>query len=163
MLPYVVIHSAVSADGRLDWITPDLGQYYGLTATWPAQAILSGSNTILTAPQAGAEDGDTAATEQSAATEGPLLVVVDSRGRVKNWLYWRRQPYWRDVLVLCSGATPQTYLDELQHQQVEYLVTGQNQVDLRAALQELNDLVGSEFHLAADRAADSSGCSCPER
>ncbi len=138
MLPYVVIHNAISADGRMDWITPDLGQYHGLAATWPAQAILSSSNTLLAAPQEGVEENGSASTEQPDQAAGPLLVVVDSRGRVKNWPYWRRQPYWRDVLVLCSGATPQTYLDELQQQQVEYLVTGQNRVDLRAALAELN-------------------------
>jgi len=139
MLPYVVIHNAISTDGRLDWITPDLGQYYGLAATWPAQAILSSSNTLLAAPLEGAEDSHTTPTEQPARASGPLLVVIDSRGRVKNWPYWRKQPYWREVLVLCSGATPQTYLDELQHQQVEYLVTGQDRVDLRAALEDLND------------------------
>ncbi len=69
-------------------------------------------------------------------------MVVDSRGRVKNWPYWRRQPYWRDVLVLSSGATPQTYLEELRQQQVEYLVTGQERVDLWTALQQLHERQG---------------------
>jgi 2,5-diamino-6-(ribosylamino)-4(3H)-pyrimidinone 5'-phosphate reductase len=134
MLPYVVIHNVVSVDGRMDWITPDLGQYYGLAATWNADAMLSGSNTLLAAPQEAVEDvGDTPTT-----IPGSLLVVVDSRGRIKNWPYWRRQPYWRDVLVLGSNSTPQTYLDELQKQQIEYIIAGRERVDLRAALEGLN-------------------------
>ena len=48
----------------------------------------------------------------------PLLVVPDSRGRIRNWLFWRYQPYWRDVVVLCSRATPGTYLEYLQEHSI---------------------------------------------
>jgi len=40
--------------------------------------------------------------------------------------------------VLCSRATPQTYLDYLRQKQVEFIVAGDERVDLRAALEELN-------------------------
>ena len=49
MLPRVVLHNEASVDGRMDWLTVDVGQYYELTACWQADAILSGSNTLLTA------------------------------------------------------------------------------------------------------------------
>jgi 2,5-diamino-6-(ribosylamino)-4(3H)-pyrimidinone 5'-phosphate reductase len=42
------------------------------------------------------------------------------------------------VLALCSQSTPDTYLDYLQERHVEYIVAGQDRVDLRAALEELN-------------------------
>jgi 2,5-diamino-6-(ribosylamino)-4(3H)-pyrimidinone 5'-phosphate reductase len=46
-------------------------------------------------------------------------------------------PYWRDVLVLCSRVTPREYLDYLEKQRVEYIVAGNERVDLRSALEEL--------------------------
>jgi 2,5-diamino-6-(ribosylamino)-4(3H)-pyrimidinone 5'-phosphate reductase len=49
MLPRVVLHNETSVDGRLDWLTVDMGLYYGLAERWQADAMLSGSNTLLNA------------------------------------------------------------------------------------------------------------------
>ena len=46
MLPRVILHSTVSVDGRIDWFTPDIGQFYELAATWREDATLAGSQTI---------------------------------------------------------------------------------------------------------------------
>jgi 2,5-diamino-6-(ribosylamino)-4(3H)-pyrimidinone 5'-phosphate reductase len=48
------------------------------------------------------------------------------------WL--REQPFWRDVVVLCSGRTPQEHLRRLQ---ADHIVTGDDRVDLVAALREV--------------------------
>lgn len=137
MQPRVIIHNVVSVDGRIDHIRPNVGLYYELAGTWEADAILCGSNTILAAfAQGNAEvqEGEEEAGERS----GPLLAVVDSRGRLHCWSALRRQPYWRDAIALCSQATPQSYLDELQAQRVATIITGNERVDLRAALEQLN-------------------------
>jgi 2,5-diamino-6-(ribosylamino)-4(3H)-pyrimidinone 5'-phosphate reductase len=131
----------------MDWITPDIGQYYELAGTWPADAILAGSETILKAPE---QKQDAEVTEpDSDDSQGesflPLLVVPDSRGRIRNWLFWRYQPYWRDVVVLCSQATPSTYQEYLQEHSIDSITTGEEQVDLPAALEELAARYGTKL------------------
>ena len=38
MLPYIVLHNAVSLDGRIDWFSPDIAQFYGLIPRWKEDA-----------------------------------------------------------------------------------------------------------------------------
>ena len=46
MLPRVILHNAISLDGRIDGFPIDLQQYYELTATWKEDATLAGSETF---------------------------------------------------------------------------------------------------------------------
>jgi 2,5-diamino-6-(ribosylamino)-4(3H)-pyrimidinone 5'-phosphate reductase len=140
MLPRIILHNAMSVDGRmdLDWATTDIGLYYELAAHWNADAILSGSRTILDAPgQEPVDESIPYELMRDPADSRPLFVIVDSQGQIHNWNYIRQQPYWRDAIVLCSQATPRTYLDELKNKHVEYLCAGEERVDLRAALEQL--------------------------
>ncbi|MDH4197726.1 MAG: RibD family protein [Candidatus Aminicenantes bacterium] len=164
MPPKVILHTAVSADGRIDWFTPDVGLFYGLLVTWDEDATLAGSETLLRAPEQGTDEealhpkpesevlaesgvqaegedaekaGDASGREDEAKVLAPLLVVVDSRGRVRNLAWWRSQPYWRDVVVLCSQATPSDYLDYLNGLNISYFIIGRDKVDLRAGLEAL--------------------------
>jgi 2,5-diamino-6-(ribosylamino)-4(3H)-pyrimidinone 5'-phosphate reductase len=68
----------------------------------------------------------------------PLLVITDSRGRVRCWDAIRKWPYMRDVLALCSSSTPQQYLDFLQERKINTVVTGDDHIDMRTALDMLN-------------------------
>ena len=142
MLPRVILHIGVSLDGRIDWSCGDIGLYYELAGHWPADAMLSGSNTLLAAYRMSGgnpeeDEGPLEAPEKVPGDPRQLLVVVDSRGRIRQWNYWRRQPYWRDVMALCSRSTPQAALDYLRGKGVEFIVAGDEHVDLRAALEEL--------------------------
>jgi 2,5-diamino-6-(ribosylamino)-4(3H)-pyrimidinone 5'-phosphate reductase len=56
------------------------------------------------------------------------------------WL--RAQPYWRDVVVLCSNTTPEPQLDRLRRHHVEYVVAGTNRVDLPTALRMVAERYG---------------------
>lgn len=144
MPPHVVLHIGVSVDGRLDWYVGDEGLYYEVAGRWNVDALLSGSNTILTA-YAGQQTPEELAWEPApsdAADERQWLVVVDSQGRVRNWHVIRTEPYWRDVIVLCSQATPQEYLDYLSSRRIEHIVAGEERVDLRTALEELGEHYG---------------------
>lgn len=139
MLPRVILHNAVSADGRLDGFLPDLGVYYGLVSTWNEDATLAGSQTVLATAADTVQEGDPEP-EPPTISPGdprPLLVVPDSRGRIRFWPWLRLTPYWRDVLVLVSRSTPADYLSYLEAKRVAYLVAGEDKVDLRAALEEL--------------------------
>jgi 2,5-diamino-6-(ribosylamino)-4(3H)-pyrimidinone 5'-phosphate reductase len=148
MLPRVILHIGVSLDGRIDWGTggDDAGLYYELAARWNAEAMLSGSNTMLAAysgqetpPEA---DLDPSGPKELHPLHVPFLVVVDSRGQIRNWRVIQREPFWRDVIVLCSRATPQAYLDDLKKCHLDYIVAGDERVDFRTALEELSARYG---------------------
>jgi 2,5-diamino-6-(ribosylamino)-4(3H)-pyrimidinone 5'-phosphate reductase len=154
MLPYIFIHNEISVDGRIDWMADDHGLYYETIYRWPVDAMLSGSQTMLYAVDlTSAEDTD-AFIPAARNFDDPrqLLVVVDGRGQIKNWAAIRNQPYWRDVVVLCSQATPQGYLDSLKKQQIEFIIAGEEHVDLCVALANLRD----EFRVNTVR-VDSGG------
>jgi 2,5-diamino-6-(ribosylamino)-4(3H)-pyrimidinone 5'-phosphate reductase len=143
MLPRVILHTSVNVDGRMDWFTHEgeLGLYYELAARWQADAMLSGSNTMFAAYAAEPASEDEASGFEPPELHPlhvPLLVIVDSRGRLRNWRQIRREPYWRNAMSLCSRSTPPDHLTYLQKQHVDYIVTGDDHVDLRAALEELN-------------------------
>jgi 2,5-diamino-6-(ribosylamino)-4(3H)-pyrimidinone 5'-phosphate reductase len=155
MLPYVFIHNEISLDGRMDWMLDDQALYYQTIDRWPVDAMLSGSNTILAAlPEMLAHNPTEEFTPaaKNFTDERQLLVVTDSRGRIQQWAAVRNQLYWRDVVVLCSQATPRAYLDNLREQQVDFIVAGEELVDLRAALTELR----SEYRVESIR-VDSGG------
>jgi 2,5-diamino-6-(ribosylamino)-4(3H)-pyrimidinone 5'-phosphate reductase len=142
MLPKVVLHNGVTVDGRMDWSTSegDIGLYYELAAYWKADAMLSGSDTLLaaySADQMPEHEANNVGPPELHPLHVPLLVVVDSRGRLRNWQRIRQEPYWRNAISLCSRATPQSHLAYLQRRHVGYIVTGDDHVDLRSALEEL--------------------------
>jgi 2,5-diamino-6-(ribosylamino)-4(3H)-pyrimidinone 5'-phosphate reductase len=154
MKPRVILHNAVSADGRVDWFPADIGLFYELAATWHEDATLAGSGTILAADggtdmPAGnpAPGSDTAAAGGAAAVQSarpagepdrrPLLAVVDSRGQVKGWGTLLASGYWRAGVALCSAATPGEHLAWLEDHGVQRIVTGADRIDLAAALGEL--------------------------
>lgn len=149
MLPKVILHNAVSLDGRMDWLAADQGLYYELASRWQADAMLCGSNTILAAfpNQDGASDaGEYAQPVQAVPGDGrPWLVVVDSRGRIRTWSEILRAPYWRGAIALGSEATPPEYRDLLQRHQVELILAGEARVDLGKALELLHQRFGIEL------------------
>jgi 2,5-diamino-6-(ribosylamino)-4(3H)-pyrimidinone 5'-phosphate reductase len=135
----------VSLDGRFDWITPDLGRFYQLASHWDEDATLAGSETFLAAYDGeDAPEGDAAPPERDPDDPRPLLVIPDSRGRLRIWQQLRKEPYWRDAVALCSESTPQEYLDYLKGLSVDHIVAGDDYVDLRIALEELNSRFGVE-------------------
>ena len=76
----VVVHVAVSLDGATTGFEADVGTFYELAATWAEDVTLTGADTIL-AQEAALAD----APRPGPDPDGPLLVVVDSRGRVSEW------------------------------------------------------------------------------
>lgn len=144
MLPKVILHTATSLDGRITNFPADLELYYGLAAQWNPDAILFGSETVLCAVrdnpllEVPPEHEKMFTPPEGAETDPrPLLVIADSRGRVRCWDAIRKWPYMRDVLALCSSSTPQEYLDYLQERRIGTVVAGSDRIDMRAALETL--------------------------
>lgn len=145
MLPHITIHNEMSLDGRFDWMSDDRGLYYETIVHFPVDAMLSGSNTMIEAlknMQNSAPTEEFTPAANNFTDPRQLLVVVDSRGRIKDWSVLRNQPYWRDVVVFCSHATPQDHIDNLRAQRVEIIIAGESQVDLGIALATLRNEFG---------------------
>ena len=148
MLPKVILHTATSVDGRITNFPANLELYYGLAAQWNPHAILFGSETILAAVRADPllevppEHEEMFLPPEDATDTRPLLVIADSRGRVRCWDAIRKWPYMRDVLSLCSHSTPQEYLNYLNEERIAAIVTGDDHIDMRAALEALNRKYG---------------------
>ena len=132
MKPKVILHIGCSLDGRIDWLKPDHFLYYRVIQNWQMDAMLSGSNTMLTAEM------DLSAKIEK--LDQQYLVVVDSKGRIENWEVIKRQAWWNETpIVLCSQSTPQDYLKKLSRHGVHVLVHGEEHVDFSSALPALFD------------------------
>jgi 2,5-diamino-6-(ribosylamino)-4(3H)-pyrimidinone 5'-phosphate reductase len=148
MLPRVIMYNAVSVDGWIDNIHPDLGQFYGTASRFSEDATLVGCNTLLAGiPEEDIATEDKTAFETRQVEPGdprPLLVVPDSRGRLRSWHMLRAEGIWRDAVALVSESTPREYLEYLERRHIDYIVSGDDHVDLRRALEELNSRYGVE-------------------
>jgi 2,5-diamino-6-(ribosylamino)-4(3H)-pyrimidinone 5'-phosphate reductase len=143
MRPQVVVHAAVSLDGATTGFTPDIGRFYELAAGFHEDVTLTGADTIL-AQEANLE----AAPKPGPAPDGPLLAVVDGRGRVSRWAELRDVGHWSDVLALyCATTPPRPAADRPAE-----LVTGTDRVDLPAVV----DALGRRDGVATIR-VDSGG------
>jgi len=154
--PKVIVYNATSLDGRNTGFPVDLGLYYGLVSTWKEHATLAGSGTILKADaeEAPPESIDAIPADLPAEyailpvsetdDERGILVVPDSRGRVKIWHFLRSQEYWRGVLSLCTESTPPDHIAYLEAFAIPYLIVGADKVDYPLALEELNTRFGVE-------------------
>jgi 2,5-diamino-6-(ribosylamino)-4(3H)-pyrimidinone 5'-phosphate reductase len=131
MLPYLVIHNAISADGRMDRLNVEMELYYSLISTWNEDLTLCGSETMMRAGLDGWENDG--ATDPSK----PLLAIADSRGRFKSWRKVVPSMYWREGVALCSEATPRSHLEYLKKEGVDAIIAGRDRVDLRVALETL--------------------------
>jgi len=144
---YVIVHNSVSADGRVDGFDADITLHYEVAAGFGADVHLAGSETILAA---GMDTDDAADGAPEPSRDDPhdarsRLVVVDSRGRVRSWTALRQAAHWRDRMVaLCSRATPADHLDHLTARHVDRVIAGDDRVDLRAALGELERTYGAK-------------------
>jgi 2,5-diamino-6-(ribosylamino)-4(3H)-pyrimidinone 5'-phosphate reductase len=132
--PHVVVHVAVSLDGATTGFEPDVGRFYAIAATWREDVTLAGADTILAQEKALAD-----APLPGPAADGPLLAVVDGRGRVRQWEALRDCGHWSGVLALHAAATP----PEARAKPARELVTGVDRVDLGAALGALAEREGA--------------------
>ncbi len=139
MLPRVILHNAISLDGQIEGFFVDLQQYYGLAAAFREDATLAGADTFLRAENQIPPEDQTAflPPRMDPGDSRPLLVVPDSRGRIRSWHYLKSLPYWRDCIALCSRTTSQEYLQYLGKRHIHFIIAGEDHVDLREALERL--------------------------
>ncbi|MFA5312634.1 MAG: RibD family protein [Methanomassiliicoccales archaeon] len=149
MKPKVIVQNSVSADGRVDWFKGDAGLYYSLAAELDVDATLTGADTILSSREIEVPE---TGSEQPKMEGAQPLFITDSRGRIGNLSAIRAQPYFSDIIVLCSKKTPKGYISSLKKMNVEYIVAGDDKVDLKKAL----DIIASKYGIKRLR-IDSGG------
>ncbi len=146
MLPKVIIFNSVSIDGRINGFEENLLIYNSIASQWDVDAVLMGSNTILSdfnIKKGGDRDAkDHEVPKRMDNVKKPLLVVPDSSGKIRIWDEIRETLPINNVLVLCSRSTPREYLDFLDNHMVQYMVVGFDKVNLGTALEELNTQFG---------------------
>jgi 2,5-diamino-6-(ribosylamino)-4(3H)-pyrimidinone 5'-phosphate reductase len=125
--PFVVAHVAVSLDGATTGFQPDLSRFYGLISTWEEDVTLVGADTILAQERALAD-----APRPGPAGDAPLLAVVDSRRRVREWEALRDCGHWSGVVAL-RAQTGRRQADDAPRE----VAAGEGRVDLTPALAAL--------------------------
>jgi 2,5-diamino-6-(ribosylamino)-4(3H)-pyrimidinone 5'-phosphate reductase len=144
MLPKIILHTEVSVDGRMDWMSDDNFLYYRMIADWKLDAMISGSNTMLVAyPEPDAPEAQAAPPPEKAPGLQRLL-VVDSQGRLRCWRQMQQSEWWGEVTLLSSHATPPDYVEAVKSLGVDVIIAGEDHVDLRAALEEVHARYGIE-------------------
>jgi len=148
MLPKIIVHNSVSADGSLTNFEPDMRLHYKIAGNYKPDVHLIGSNTIKTGIEMfGGEvppEEENDFIKQKRVKSLPLWVIIDTKGDLKGLLHTcRRFEFCRDVIVLVSEKTPETYLDHLSERNYDYLITGKDTVDLTTAL----NLLYEKYHV----------------
>lgn len=131
-----VVHVATSLDGSTTGFRPDVERFYTLAGRWSEDVTLVGADTILAQEPMLAE-----APRPGPASDGPLLAVVDSRSRVTEWQALRECGHWRDVVALRAATTSRRADDRpgaTSSTRPAELVTGEDRVDLAAAIAQLD-------------------------
>ena len=145
MLPRVILHNAVSLDGRIDGFPLDLHQYYELAASWKEDATLAGSDTISEGRKRSASQRMSAPFSRPRlirATVVPCWPFPTAAGAYVPGITYDPCPTGATLWPCVSESTPQEYLDYLKERHIDYIIAGQDHVDLRVALDELNSRFG---------------------
>lgn len=148
MLPWVIIFNIISLDGRITGFDTDFDLYYELASKLDVDAVLMGSKTLLTGFNA--QPGEVRDEDEEVFTSPqidpednrPLLIVPDTKGKIRFWSEVLKIPYLKDIIVLCSRSTPMDYLDFLDEHFIKYMIVGYQEADLETALEELNKQLG---------------------
>jgi 2,5-diamino-6-(ribosylamino)-4(3H)-pyrimidinone 5'-phosphate reductase len=140
MRPEVIVYSAVSVDGRMDHCEFDLGRYYDIAAKMKTEAVIFGSETVVSSGLVDTDE-DVHVPTNDPKDKRPIVAIVDGRGRVRCWNKLRNEPYWRDMVALVSESTPKDYLKYLEERKVRYAIFGKDHVDMKQAIEWL----GTEF------------------
>ncbi|MCW3983043.1 MAG: RibD family protein [Candidatus Bathyarchaeota archaeon] len=151
MLPKVVVYNSVSVDGAIKDFDVDIALHYKVASRIDAQAMLAGSDTaksgielfMKTVPEE--QPSDCVKPTIKEDDYRPYWVIADSRAKLMGLLHvYRQSEYCKDVIILVSSTTPKAYLTYLKERNYDYILAGNDHVDYRSALEELNRRYGFE-------------------
>ncbi|MCW4009399.1 MAG: RibD family protein [Candidatus Bathyarchaeota archaeon] len=145
MSPRVIMFNTISADGSIKDFELDIGLHYEIADKIKADAHLIGSETAKTGVEMFTEN---VPPEEPADFNKPIMkkgetkpfwVLSDSKGKLKGLLHvYRRSCYCKDVIVLVTHKTPEDYIRYLKERNYNVLVSGEETIDFRGALDYLD-------------------------
>lgn len=144
MRPRVIMHNTISLDEALKDFDVNLQLHYQIATRYAADVHLVGSQTAKTGidmyteriPEE--EESDFVKPEIDLNDKRPSWVIVDSHGILTDYLHvLRRSEYCKDIIILVSKSTPDQYLNYLRDRQYDYVVAGQDHVNIKEALEVL--------------------------
>ncbi|MGB9936519.1 MAG: dihydrofolate reductase family protein [Methanobacterium sp.] len=146
-MPYVILYNTVSLDGRITGFNADVELYYKLASKWDIDAVLMGSNTVLAGFDSSFEESNEDLEllknrKKDSNDSRPYLIVPDSNGRIRIWNELFKMPYLRDIIVLCSKNTHEEYLNFLKERKIDFIIAGEDKVDLNISFQKLSSHYG---------------------
>lgn len=148
--PRIVMHNSVSLDGSFVGFEVDIGQHYSIARDYWANMTLTGSRTVVKGFEI--YEKDPPPEEESDLVEPekgpgiPYWVVPDTGGITQGLLHIaRRSDFCRDVILLVSETTSREFIDYLEERHYDYLVCGQDKVDLAKALDWLSEKYGVDI------------------
>lgn len=144
MLPKIITHNAVSLDGSISGFAIDLEKYYAVAGSMHPDAMLVGSSTA----KSGIEMYSDGIPDESPADfvkprltpedKRPYWVIPDHNGLLQGRLHiFRRFEYCKDVIILLSEKSPESYVKYLMERNYDVIIAGHEEVDLKRSLELL--------------------------
>jgi 2,5-diamino-6-(ribosylamino)-4(3H)-pyrimidinone 5'-phosphate reductase len=139
----IILHIQTSLDARATGFEIDMGTYYQLAETFDPDATISGADTFLAAPLSEeVPEWSYEVAKNFPSCSRAVMAIVDSKGRVRNWSAIKKQPFWKTSVSLCSRSTPKEHLEYLEKEGIDTIIAGEDHVDLKKALKELQKRYG---------------------
>ena len=146
MLPKTIIHNVISLDGAVTGFPVDLENHYAIADTFGADAKLIGSATadsgIAAYTDGVPEEKDTDFIKPRITEDDhrPYWVIPDTSGRLMGKVHvFRRFEYCKDVIMILSAKTPESYASYLMERNYEIIYAGEDSIDFHKVLEILNE------------------------
>ncbi|UTB33732.1 MAG: dihydrofolate reductase family protein [Methanobacterium sp. ERen5] len=126
MQPKVILYIAMSLDGKISGFEINKNVYKEIKSHVNSDAVFMDVETF--------KNSYTSILDGSSKQ---LLVLPDNMGKISRSMLLERSSTM-NILVLCSRSTPQTYLNFLEENYINYMIVGYDEVNLATAFEELN-------------------------
>ncbi|AKB63437.1 MAG: RibD family protein [Methanosarcina mazei] len=149
MLPRLVIHNSISLDGSTTGFDANLDVHYGILGSYEPDAMIVGSNTAKVGTQFFCEKIPPEDKEDFKKPDihpddtRAYWMIADSRGTLEGLMHvFRRSEYSKDIIVLVSEKTPESYINYLKERDYDFIRAGAERVDVRQALEIAGERYG---------------------
>jgi len=136
----IIMHTQISLDGGIHGFD-DTSIYYSVANRLNTEMILFGSDTVFKAAEQYPAETEKAFIKPAddPNDKRPVWVIPDSQGKLRNLHVFRDSEYCKDIIVLVSATTPQSYIEFLKERYYDFISVGNDHVDYAKALEILYD------------------------
>ena len=157
------MHNQISLDGAVSGFQIDPAQYYISLNKFGATMYLVDSDTVLSGIKSLSKkiplevSSDFQSPVAGKKEIVPWWVIPDSQGRLEGLLHvYRRYEHCRDVIILVTSKTPDSYISYLDSRNYTYILSGEVNVNFRNVFELLNQKVPFEIMITDNDGALSS-------